>query len=574
VGRGGGTTIALSLTVAALTVVPAGSARAVDPACPFTSGDVRTFVGTNSNSWADANNWSPTGIPNDNTTGTATPETNTTYVCIGTGKSVYMDKTELFNFSSGWVELQGYWLGKDATLTVGDGVALMNNDHTEASVTEHGSLLSATSAYVGGQGTLLVKGDLSVAASAVTGASSLTSSHDSQPIATQTQEGHVVIDQVGRLLLPSLGVQMHRGYDIDVFGQLVMTGSGFLAPHFDTSVTVEAGGTYQFAGWGGFYEGPTDSGPDVIPSLVNRGTLLKTGPDTALIGPNVDGYVEQGDAHIVVQGGTLGFAGGTTYTADVSGGQAFSTAQCTLHDANQPCAVELDPGRDPQSVAFTVPASDPGAVVEVTELGPLDFLAHATDLAMNPADPATLNFRLGAGAEGIGTTQPADVQITHDGVPIVSCVASGLPAGATNCVDRQASSYDGRNVLMVVRTIQTSRYVCHKEDVTTPSIVGTPAAGWKKLKRPITLTTTVDEAATVTVTGTVRAKGIRLPLQTVSRALAANTPGAFSLTFKKKLKKHQKSELKRARKVRAQLTITVRDAAQHVVSVVVPVTLR
>ena len=365
------------------------------------------------------------GVPNDNPIGNAEPETDTTYVCIGTGKSVYIDATEMFNVSSGWVHLQGYWLGKNATLTVGQGTALFNNDPVSPSVIEEGAALNVTAAYLGGQGTLRVKagGTVSIAGAAQpVGASSLSSGHPHQ--VTLASEGRVVVESGGQLRLPALGVNLSRGYDIDVEGRMAMTASGFLAPSYDSVVTVESTGTYEFGGFGGFYESPRPSGVDSIPSLVNHGTLLKSGPATAVIAPNIYGYVEDADPvnHIDVTGGTAAFAGGTAYTADVHGGQQLSTAKCAVRDPSQPCQEEK--GRSANSVSFTVPGpASVESVVNVFETAPLDFTAHIAALPPG-AGPATITFRLGS--DVVGTIQPADVQIRHDNDIgyIPSCVSS------------------------------------------------------------------------------------------------------------------------------------------------------
>jgi hypothetical protein len=554
---------------ALLSVVPAGTASAVDPTCVFTTGDVRTYVGPNGGSWANPANWSPPGIPNDNTSGNAVPETSTTYVCIGSDTSVYMDADELFDApsSSGWVQLQGYWLGARSTLQVRPGVALFNNDATKPSVTEETSTIDATSAYVGGQGTLLVKGDLSVAASSATGASSLTSAHGTQP--TVASEGHLDIDTTGRLLLPALGVQMVRGYDVVVHGRLQMTGTGFLAPDYDTSVTVEPAGVYEFGGVGGFYEGPAESPVDPT-TLINRGTLLKTGVGTtSLIGTT--NYTQQGSGTVVVTGGTLAFAGGTVYSAEVSGGQQLSTAECAPHGSNEPCVAETNPGVDRSSVTFRVPSSDDHAAVQLTENADLDFTAHAPDLTTGSTDPALITFRLGAAV--VGTTRPADVQVVHDNEPqnLPTCPASGLPAGATNCVDRQASTYVAAtgNIYMVVRTTDTSRYVCHKEDLTAPTILSATAGRWTKVRKPIRVTTRTDEPGTVAVAGVVRARGVKLRVGPSSATAAANQDTPVTV----KLKRKQARKLKGVEKVKVVLTVTVTDLAGHATSRTVKVNL-
>ena len=368
-------------------------------------------------------------------------------------------------------------------------------------------------------------------------------------------------------------MNLQRRYGIQVKGQMVMTGTGFLAPNIETAVTIDPGGVYEFGGVGGFYEGGNDEppGPNVT-TLQNNGTLLKSGKNTtSLIGTD---YSQGVNAEVLVTGGTLAFAGGTSYAAEVSGGQQLSTARCAPRDPSQPCTEDKDPTRDPQSVAFRPPGPETSDMaVEVRENGKLDFTAHAPGLPLNPADPALITFRLGAGPEGVGTTNPTDVQVVHDDEAHVlpDCPAVGLAPGQTNCVDRQASSYDAatNNVMMVVRTIDTSRYICRKEDLTAPYVqrVNAPTVA---LKKPISVTVKLSEPGTVSVGGTVTAKGRKLALRTVSVATSANGEATVVL----KLTKKQKKKLKKAgaTKGNAVLVVTGTDLTGRPTGT--PVTLR
>ena len=570
----GGTWLAAALVATTVAAVPATPAAAVDPACPFTTGTVYTWDGSAGTSWGIAANWDRNQVPNENTSGDATPETTDTYVCIPAGSSVVMDETDLSNYSSNQVDVRALYLGAGAALVIPPGVGLFAMHHTVESVTAPGSQITVVAGSLGGEGTLRAHGTVSLSGTSAYG-SALISASFAQPVFGQA--GRLLVDTDGVLALPSYGINLVRRYRVEVAGYARMSGNGFLAVGYDSQLKVAPGATYELGGVGGFYEGPPPQNvANSVVSLVNDGHLLKSGPGTtSVIGSD---YTQTGD--VQVSGGTLAFAGGTVYTSRVAPGQQLSTAKCAARTGNQPCRPELDPGLDAQSVAFRVPSSDAdGAVVTVLEnaqaasavvangIGKV-FTAHADGLGGSAGDPGVIEFRVGV--PQAGTTNPDQVSVVHeadDGSLSVlpSCLASGRPATGRGCVDRRgapgSSRVEGDNVYLVVRTTETSRYICRKEpvDLVAPIVIAAAAAPKTKLGKPIVVTTTLSEASTITVKGKIKAKGVRgLRLKPTTVDGARATPTTITVKLGKLKRKLRQAGV---RKGKAKLTLAAVDAA-------------
>jgi hypothetical protein len=579
--RGGGTAIALALTGGLLAVMPSGPASAVDPAsCPFAPAQTYTWKTTVSDgSWtlASGTNWDlPTtpGYPdNPNDRGNGPADPMPTYVCIGPNVTVHVDS----NISSGrFINIRGMWLAAGAKLYIDRGAVFVDGQAPgDESFASPGSLIDVNLGWLGGMGTLRTKGLVTIHStelSASTLGSNLVS--DGAPL----NAGTLHVDTGGIMRLPDFGVNFNQGYAIDVHGRVELLNHGYFGVEQNSALRIEPSGTLEFSGTSGFFE----SGGGGAISLVNNGTIIRSGgTNTSLIGTD---YSQSPEAEVKVTQGKLAFAGGTSYSADVSGGQQLSTAKCKLLSANQGCVEETDPTADLQSVAFQTPVSDL-AVVQVQELQQaattLDsqgvgnvFLAHAAQLNATPANPAVLEFRVGTNVTG--TPHLADLGITHVTDSSVTevlpdCLPSGQPPTGTGCVDRRglpgSSRIDGPNAYLVVRTTETSRYVCHKDDVTGPTLSGVAAATWKGLKKPIQVTARTDEPGKLAVGGTVqgkirrkgKAKKVKIPLQAFTIPAGANQDTLVTM----KLSKKQRSKLKGARKVKLLVTIAALDAAEN-----------
>ena len=187
-----------------------GARGAVDPTCVFTTGDVRTFTARTAAAGRTRPTGTPAGIPNDNTGGNATrrptrptsasrPGSRSTSTRPSCSTSRRAGSTSRATGSARAIRRSGR-----------PGVALFNNDPSAQSVTEEGASLDATSAYLGGQGTLQARGDLSVAASPRTGRPASRPNAPRPGAASHAGQARRRA-RTGRLLLPNLGVNLSAG---------------------------------------------------------------------------------------------------------------------------------------------------------------------------------------------------------------------------------------------------------------------------------------------------------------------------------------------------------------------------
>jgi hypothetical protein len=564
--RGGkGTWTALAVGAAMLVVVPAQEAQAAT--CPFTSatvpGTVHTWQGSVDDSWGIAANWSTGDVPNDNSAGDGTPETSETFVCIPDGMGVVLDDEDLSNFSSNQVVVQAFWLGVGATIEIHDGVGLFSMSHTVASVVESGAELDVTSGFLGGEGAISVHGEVSIQGSGG-GAASLMTTPGTMPVQLQSRPGALVVQQSGLLSFPNLGVNVRRHYQVHLAGRAELTGSGFIAADWGTALFIGATGVLDIGNDTGYLQGIKGDETE-LSDLVNGGLVRKSAGNGVSV---VDAdYQEVGAGAVEVQSGTLALPDGNTHPAHVAAARTLSTGKCAPREQLEPCVLTTVPAQDPQSVSFRVPGSDgDGARVQIREEAPREFTAHADGLATPPSDPALITMRIGQGLAGTGDPAALDVVHVDDrGVETVlgACPAVGLPAGVTNCVDTAASVFDGANVYKVVRTTDTSRYICRKEDLVAPVFLVPPATAKPKVRlgRPIVVTAAINEGGRIEVKGKIKTKRVRVKGLTL-KGTATPAPGEVGRVVLK-LTKAQKKKLRRAGAEKGTVTLTVVATDRH-----------
>jgi hypothetical protein len=133
---------------------------------------------------------------------------------------------------------------------------------------------------------------------------------------------------------------------------------------------------------------------------------------------------------------------------------------------------------DPQQNAqLHAPASDTDGVADVSIQELLSepvkgavgvpMKVHADDLDATIADPAVIELRYNLSVfKNAGRTPTlATLTVAHANGPddpfveIPSCEGTGIPLGAFACLDRAASRKGGGTVVLVVRTIDTSRWI-------------------------------------------------------------------------------------------------------------------
>ncbi len=586
-----GTWLALVLGSALLAVLPVRAADAVVTCDPSDPNVYRWSGGQTDHDWMNPANWEhgPTdlpGAPNDNKS-LSDPwqpgvggDTSNTIACISIppGQS---DFTELDNSTTAFVWLQELHINGNFTVHLkpeNTGLLVMGG---ATSTLGSGVVIDAQGTF-GGFARIESSGSVQLRSNP-----SFPAHLSSEIILGNTYSGShglLVVEPTGTLELARSGVGLTYSYGVELHGTAIMS-DGYLAAGWGTSFTIGADGLFDIRNDGGYYQG-FQAGQPAPSALANGGRIVKSGGvGTSVIDAT---YTETGAGQIEVQSGTVAQPGGTVHQAKVSPSRSLSTSKCAARAAEAACDVTVDPLQDPQSVTLTVPTVDlDGALVVVREDPALAttvdakgvghvLTAHADGLAATTADPAVIEVRIGKSEAGtVNPDQLSVVREADDGSTSVlpTCQVSGLPPSGTSCVDRRGSSTSSRaagaNMLMVVRTTTTSRWIIRKEDADTisPAVLA-PAAGAKtKLGKSVSVTTTFTEACTVTATGNVKTKkvkvkGLKLTADPVTAAAGQQVTLVLKLTkaAKRKLKASE------ARKGTAKITVIAKDAAGNAVT--------
>ncbi len=94
---------------------------------------------------------------------------------------------------------------------------------------------------------------------------------------------------------------------------------------------------------------------------------------------------------------------------------------------------------------------------------------HATGLQATFADPAVIELRYDATlfTTSAPPPDPAQLVVGHADGPDASygdvpdCAGRDIPLGAFACLDVAASHLEGKDLVVVVRTVDTSRWIVH-----------------------------------------------------------------------------------------------------------------
>ena len=286
------------------------------------------------------------------------------------------------------------------------------------------------------------------------------------------------------------GGQVNLGdqYQLLVHGLLLVHDGGSIAADHGTRLELRphtgltAGtGTLRFEGDGSYLEGNNDFGIAQLSTVVNQGQISKSGgTGTSLV---TGAYSQPSPGAVTVASGNLLLPSGSATPARVSAGAGYGTGRCLV--PRQPGCQAQTFNLDRQSVEFQVPSTDTsGASVIVQELttasSPEDIgfpvEAHATGLSATLSDPAILSLRYdervlgGRGWSSVDVFHQATGTTSY--VRLRACLANGNPpSGQVTCVDRRGLAGSSRNVfddegpgnapdvIMVVRTLTTSRWV-------------------------------------------------------------------------------------------------------------------
>ena len=299
--------------------------------------------------------------------------------------------------------------------------------------------------------------------------------------------GRIVVDDDGVIDVSGGRVNLADEFELTVHGLVRVHDDGFLAADHGTRVELlprsadtPGTGTLRFEDDGDYVEGSNDSGIAELGTVVNQGLIIKSGGNgtTLLTGA----YSQPAPGAVTVGSGTLLLPSGSPTPASVAAGAGYGSGRCLTPD---PGCLEQTFGVDPQNVQFHVPSEDStGASVLIRELSTTSSAldigypveAHATGLSATAEAPAILSLRYderilnGRDWSSINVFRRAS-----DGAPYVAlqpCLPNGdQPEGQVACVDRRGLAGSSRNVvdaegpgsspdvIMVVRTVGTSRWV-------------------------------------------------------------------------------------------------------------------
>ena len=305
------------------------------------------------------------------------------------------------------------------------------------------------------------------------------------PIAGDT--GLLVVADQGVVDVEGGGVNFGDQFQMIVHGLLRVRDGGYLAADHGTRLELRprtgagAGtGTLRFEDDGDYLEGKNDFGIPSLGAVVNQGQIVKNGgTGTTLV---TGTYSQPAPGGVTVSSGTLLLPSGATKAAKVGAGDGYGSGRCELPVPGCQAKTFVD---DRQNVRFKVPTIDTsGAAVVVRELSAKDspadigypVEAHAVGLKASAAKPAVLTLSYDERLLGDKSWQSVRILRKADGssrfATVRACQGNGRPpAGQVACVDRRGLAGSSRDVVdtegpdgspdvvMVVRTTQTSRWV-------------------------------------------------------------------------------------------------------------------
>jgi hypothetical protein len=278
---------------------------------------------------------------------------------------------------------------------------------------------------------------------------------------------------------------------VDVHGDVVFVGSGMLkaggrlnarssgtiriandsliSADWGTATTIDAGGTLDLNGNGGYYQGTPVAGQPVSTLTVN-GLLTKTSGSTTSV---IDATYVQGPTGSVSVAccATLAVNGPQGIHGAVSPNMSLGTGACGPGTVTV-CAGSENPLVDPSSVTLQVSSANgnpaqvavqelslPPATEDSRALGQ-DIYAHADGLIQDKTKPATITLRFSQA--DVMSTPLNEVQVGHisdAGVMLQTpdCNGPDLPAGANYCIVRPVTR-TAQNTFVTIKTIETSRW--------------------------------------------------------------------------------------------------------------------
>ena len=408
--------------------------------------------------WSDPGHWSRGVVP-------GSPRAND-YVCIGDGVHVTLDAATR-------VDLTAFELGRGSSLTMTSGSALFvwGDQSTQRSLTRAGSTLDVRGGTLGGSGLIHAVGTVTMT-SLPDAAARLTGSGSGADVSA----GRLVVGDDGNLDLAGTGdVYLSGGFTVEVHGRarllddaglVASHGTGVaLLPHLDGGKGV---GRFVIKNNRGYFEAPATDGLP-LSRFVNDGRIVKR----ASGGNSVVTADYSGDGEVRINSGYLVLPGDADSEAFVATRSSVGAGTC----AGRQCGSDTTP-TTPQFASLTVPTSDPdGALVDVdipTVAGSrvaaavgVPIEVDTTGLDVTPENPAVLKLRYDKSlfVAGGPPDDPALLKVaraedaTEPYAVLPDCLGTVVPTGAVACVDRDASRRVDGDVIMVVRTTETSRWL-------------------------------------------------------------------------------------------------------------------
>ena len=401
-------------------------------------------------SWSDATHWSQHVVP-----GLATRD----YACLPTGSDVVVDA------SVTRVDLDLLDVDSGARLTLQPGTALyVWGDQQELrSVVRSDAVLEVDGATLGGGGRLQVIGTLDVRRAADGTPAALSSRPVSSP--SQGRTGLLEIADQGVLDVHGAGdVRLARKYVVDVRGLVRLRESAGLVADNGTTMLLQQHaygsgvGRLLIRNDRGFVAGHR-AGIKRPAIFVNEGRIVKRDSQGT---SRIDGtYL--GDGPIIEKSGDVVYQLRPPETETC--GDPVSCGGTPTAQVPQTASVELpitDLGDATVKIDPLEGESVPGAIG-------VPMKVHATGLQATVADPVVIELRYDS-TLFTSTTPPPDPaklvvghadgsEATYADVP--DCAGRDIPLGAFACLDVGASHTEGKDLVLVIRTVDTSRWIAH-----------------------------------------------------------------------------------------------------------------
>jgi hypothetical protein len=428
------------------------TASATLPAvCSSGGGNVHNWTGTTSNDWDVATNWT-NGVPDG----------PGEVACIDGSAIVVQDGAGDADVSVAELHMDG-----SAWLQITDAGVFVNGSAT--SIWSTGTSVTVTDGRLGGTARIEANGQIEFfGTSVLTSLDAAGGTTNTAPV-----DGVLELPDDGSGITSDVVVegvlQLFTDYHLDVSGEVDVGDGALISADWGTSLTIEAEGSLNFYGSGGWYQGNAVSGRTKA-VVLNRGLIGKfVGGTTSVVDAD---YSQEGAGHVtVVCCSTLAIAGKNIISGSVASHHGIATGQCGLNKITT-CGGSTDPAVDEMSLKLFMPVNQ-GGTAQVQELGDPartvdsravgnQVLANIDGFAGDPADPAILTLRYSQA--DVMATPLDELYVAHvDDVTgamtkVPDCVDGEIPAGDLYCIDRALLLRDAQNTTIRVLTTITSRW--------------------------------------------------------------------------------------------------------------------